>query len=228
MSKIELNFTFENEKAKKENNQKAIFGNRHNRMEYRRNQKRNQERKDKSAAKTQESAEPATTGTTSAKPIGSDDEPEAKISKVDDEGNSKKGKRFSKKGNKEGGDFKKPPPKNFSEKDSEINVGSSKSSYRLFKDLEECEVIVAPENITMISEKVFDDENSFSNLNPPLHEYLVKNLKDENKTKMTKVQKEALPHALVGKDLKVKAQTGSGKTLVYRMLKKGWESNEMI
>jgi len=212
---LELNFTFENDKAKKDNNQKAVFGNRHNRIEYRRNQKRNQERKDKSTAKTKDSAEPTSAGTAPAKPIGSDDEPSAKISKVDD--GTKNGKVYVKKVGKEGEVFKKPTPKNFSEKDSVKNVGSSKSSDRLFKDLEECEVIVAPTEVTMISEKVFDDENSFANLSPPLHEYLVKNLKDEGKTKMTLVQKEALPHALVGKDLKVKAQTGSGKTLVYAL-----------
>ena len=140
---------------------------------------------------------------TAAKPIaGSDEETEvpAKVSKIDYKVD------------------KKPTPKNFSEKESENQVGSSKSSFRLFKELPDCESIKAPENVAQISEEVFD-ENSFANLTPPLHEYLVKNLKDEGKTKLTKVQKESLPHALMGKDLKVKAQTGSGKTLVYWLFK---------
>lgn len=50
-----------------------------------------------------------------------------------------------------------------------------------------------------------------------LPSHLVKNLKDEGKSKMTKVQSESLPHILNKRDVLIKAQTGSGKTLTYAL-----------
>ena len=194
---LELNFTFDNDSNSKQKNQQKVYGNRNNRMQYRRNLKRNQERKNK--GQTQKSEQKVEYKNKIAKPIeNSDDEKDC------DEEVPAKQQKFTK------DKLQKPIPKDFSEKES-----GSKSSFRLFKDLPDCEAIEAPENVAQISEEVFDD-NSFANLTPSLHEYLVKNLKDEGKVKLTRVQREALPHALAGKDLKVKAQTGSGKTLVYR------------
>ena len=90
----------------------------------------------------------------------------------------------------------------------------NKSIIRLFKDLEDCEKIQLPdESVTQVVEQVFD-EKSFESL-LDLHPYLIKNLKDEGKESMTKVQSESLPHILSGKDVLIKAQTGSGKTLTY-------------
>ena len=195
---LELNFTFDkNDNNKKQNKQQKVYGNRNNRMQYRRNLKRNQERKNEKAQAQRE--EKVEYKNKAAKPIqNSDDEQESEV--------PAKQQKFTK------DKLQKPIPKDFSEKES-----GSKSSFRLFKDLPDCEAIEAPENVAQITEEVFDD-NSFANLTPGLHEYLVKNLKDEGKVKMTRVQREALPHALSGKDLKVKAQTGSGKTLVYRKI----------
>src|SRR5271163_1170613 len=51
---------------------------------------------------------------------------------------------------------------------------------------------------------------SFEELSLP--EFLAKNLKQMNFMKPTPVQAQAIPHALLGKDVIASAQTGTGKT----------------
>ena len=46
-------------------------------------------------------------------------------------------------------------------------------------------------------------------------ERLIIGLKDAHFTKMTDIQKKALPYALKGRDILGAAQTGSGKTLAF-------------
>ncbi|KAK2588088.1 hypothetical protein KPH14_004150 [Odynerus spinipes] len=64
-----------------------------------------------------------------------------------------------------------------------------------------------------ISETVFAKTN-FSDLN--IHPYMVSNLEQNmNITKMTTVQQKAIPQIFSGKDVLIRSQTGSGKTLTY-------------
>ena len=50
-----------------------------------------------------------------------------------------------------------------------------------------------------------------------LHERLLKAVAELNFTEPTPVQREAIPPALAGKDLRVIAQTGSGKTAAFAL-----------
>ncbi|XP_014223293.1 probable ATP-dependent RNA helicase DDX31 [Trichogramma pretiosum] len=66
-----------------------------------------------------------------------------------------------------------------------------------------------------IDEKVFTAEK-FSDLN--IHPHAVANLEQNFKiTKMTTVQKKAIPVIMSGKDVLIRSQTGSGKTLAYAL-----------
>ena len=54
---------------------------------------------------------------------------------------------------------------------------------------------------------------NFSDL--PISSGTLKGLNGRGFTKMTEVQRCAVPHAMVGRDLLVSSRTGSGKTLAY-------------
>lgn len=68
------------------------------------------------------------------------------------------------------------------------------------------------DDVTPLSENVFS-KTSFASLN--LHPFMVSNLEKMNITKLTAVQKKAIPIIMQGKDILVKSQTGSGKTMSY-------------
>ena len=51
----------------------------------------------------------------------------------------------------------------------------------------------------------------------PLSEWLIENCTTMGMTKATKVQWEAIPHILNGKDIVCRAKTGSGKTAAFAL-----------
>lgn len=66
-----------------------------------------------------------------------------------------------------------------------------------------------------IEEKVFS-ASKFSDLG--LHPFIVSNLEQNlNITTVTTVQKKAIPEIMTGRDVLIRSQTGSGKTLTYAL-----------
>ena len=68
---------------------------------------------------------------------------------------------------------------------------------------------------------------NFSQL--PISRYTLQGLVAANYKKMTKIQRQAIPHALAGRDILGAAKTGSGKTLAFivplleRLYRGNWE-----
>ena len=202
-SDMDLGLNLSYNAAPEKKTKKAVFGNRKGRMQFRRQQKMNKDKKiikRKNDNKPNVSNQPADKPTkpVQVKPLESDEDEEPKV---------KKPKQ----------DIRPTGPKKFSTVDTDNPVATiSKSVDRLFKDLPECESIAPPEKVNKVTEVMFDTQKFSSITEPePLHPYLVKNLAKKGLDTMTKVQRDTLPHALEGKDILVKAQTGSGKTLVY-------------
>ena len=54
---------------------------------------------------------------------------------------------------------------------------------------------------------------NFDNL--PISQYTLEGLKSAKYTRLTAIQRAALPHTLAGKDVLGAAKTGSGKTLAF-------------
>lgn len=73
----------------------------------------------------------------------------------------------------------------------------------------------AEKEATLIEEEEFHSKYKINFADLPISQTTLKGLNNRGFTKMTEVQRCAIPHALAGRDLVVSSRTGSGKTLAY-------------